>query len=180
MNPPRPDDSPDREILTKELYRELRRVAAMQMARAGAGQTLQATALVHEAWIKLAGHRQWESGRQFLANAVVTMRRLLIDRARQKARLKRGGMAPHTGLTQVDSEEQPTTDEDLLLVDEVLERYEQVDPEKAKVVLLKFFGGLSNLEVAREMGISERTVDRYWAYARAWMYCEMQQRAQRQ
>lgn len=154
------------------LYRELRRLAASQMSRESAGQTIQATELVHEAWIRLYGNDAFESPQHLLATAARTMRRILIDRARRKARSKRGGDFIRVGMAHVD--EVPADPEDqVLLIDEAIARLEQIDPICARVVILKFFGDLSNKEVAAELGVSERSVERYWAFAKAWLFREV-------
>lgn len=157
------------------LYRELRRLAASQMARESAGQTIQATELVHEAWIRLYGNDAWQSPQHFLAAAARTMRRVLIDRARRKSRDKRGGDLIRVGLPSADAASPEPVDQ-LLLIDEALGRLEQIDPVRARVVVLKFFGDLSNKEVAAELGVTERSVERYWAFAKAWLFREVNQR----
>lgn len=159
------------EELLPLVYDELRRMAAARMAREAAGHTLQPTALVHEAWLRLVGDadRSWENRAHFFGAASEAMRRILIENARRKARLKRGG-----GQVRVDFEEAnlpaPDTDENLLLIDEALERLKAQDAETARVVVLKFFGGLTNDEVAGVLGSSERTVRRQWNFAKAWLY----------
>jgi RNA polymerase sigma factor (TIGR02999 family) len=153
------------------VYQELRRLAAARMFQEASGQTLQATALVHEAWLRLVkdGDRTWQNRGHFFAAAAEAMRRILVENARRKSRLKRGG-----GQVRVDAEEvnlaETTPDEKVLLMDEALEELKTEDPEKAQIVVMKFFAGLSNKEVAETMGITERTVERHWAYARAWLF----------
>lgn len=160
-----------REELFKHVYEELRRMAAARMASEAAGQTLQPTALVHEAWLQLVGdgHRTWENRAHFFGAATDAMRRIMIDKARRKSRLKHGG-----GQIRVDIDDlelaDTTPDDNILLINEALERLEQEDPEQARVVVLKFFGGLTNLEVAENLGVAERTVDRQWACAKARLY----------
>ena len=159
------------EELMPLVYEELRRLAAARMARESPGQTIQATVLVHEAWLQLAGNgnRHWENRAHFFGAAADAMRRILIDNARRKARLKHGG-----GQTRVDIDEAPvaakTPDDEVLLINDALERLEAEDPEKARIVVMKFFGGLTNQEVAENLGISERTVDRQWACAKARLF----------
>lgn len=159
------------EELLPLVYDELRRLAAARMAREAAGQTLQPTALVHEAWVRLVddGSQTWENRAHFFGAASEAMRRILIERARRKARLKRGG-----GQERVDMEDldvaQALPDEKLLLVDEALERLKAEDPETAQVVTLKFFGGLTNEEIVQVTGTSDRTVRRQWTYAKAWLF----------
>jgi RNA polymerase sigma factor (TIGR02999 family) len=159
------------ERLLPLVYEELRRLAAARMAQESAGQTLQPTALVHEAWLQLVsgGDRSWQNRAHFFGAAADAMRRILIDKARRKSRLKHGG-----GQSRLDIEELElaamTPDDNVLLINEALEKLEQEDPEQARVVVLKFFGGLTNLEVAENLGIAERTVDRQWACAKARLF----------
>ncbi len=154
------------------LYGDLRRLAAARMSQEPAGQTLQPTALVHEAWLLLmrSENQTWRSRAHFFGAAAEAMRRVLIENARRKSRLKRGG-----GQERVDLEEMElagaTPDEKLLLIHEALERLEKEDPEKAELVLLKFFGGLTNQEAATRLGVTERTVERNWAFAKARLFC---------
>ncbi len=153
------------------VYDELRGLAAARMAQEASGQTLQPTALVHEAWLRLVGNgdRTWQNRAHFFGAAAEAMRRILIERARRKSRLKRGG-----GLARVDIAEialaDTTPDDKILLIDEALARLEKEDPEKARIVTLKFFGGLTNQEVAQSLGVTERTIERQWAFAKAWMF----------
>lgn len=153
------------------VYSELRQLASMRMAREAAGQTLQPTALVHEAWLRLVndGDRTWQNRAHFFRAAALAMRRILVDRARSKASLKRGGGRERVNLDDVDLADAPTDDR-VLLVDEAVTRLEAEDPESARIVTLKFFGGLTNKEVAESLGVTERTVERQWAYARACLY----------
>ena len=159
------------EELLPLVYDELRRLAAARMAQELAGQTLQPTAVVHEAWLRLVGDgdRTWQNRAHFFGAAAEAMRRILIENARRKSRLKRGG-----GQVRVNIEElelaATTPDEKVLLIDEALERLQAEDPQRARVVVLKFFGGLSNHEVAENLGVAERTVERQWAYAKAWLF----------
>jgi len=152
------------------VYDELRRLAAARMARESAGQTLQPTALVHEAWLRLVGEgdRSWQNRAHFFGAAAEAMRRILIERARRKSRLKRGeGHAP----LNIDDFELAgaTPDDRVLLIEESLQRLEAQEPELARVVTLKFFGGLTNREVADTLGVTERTILNYWSYAKAWL-----------
>ncbi len=153
------------------VYDELRRHAAGRMAREAAGQTMQPTALVHEAWLRLIGDgaRRWENRAHFFGAAAEAMRRILIENARRKARLKRGGNPVRLDLDSVELTA-TTPDEKVLLINEALERLRAADPEKAQVVVLKFFVGLTNQEVAENLGVTERTVERHWAYAKAWLF----------
>ena len=159
------------EQLLTLVYDELRRLAAARMARESPGQTIQATALVHEAWLQLTanGGRNWQNRAHFFGAAADAMRRILIDNARRKARLKHGGGQSRVDIESVQLAER-TPDEDVLLIDEALERLQAEDPEKARIVVMKFFGGLTNEEVAQSLGISERTVDRQWACAKARLF----------
>jgi RNA polymerase sigma factor (TIGR02999 family) len=149
------------------VYEELRRMAAVRMANEAAGHTLQPTALVHEAWLQMAGEggQTWQNRRHFFGAAAEAMRRILILNARRKSTLKRGG-----GQIRVDIEDleitAATPDEHVLLIDESLQWLEQEDPEMARMVLLKFFGGLTNEEVAEAMNVSLRTINRQWLYAK--------------
>jgi len=159
------------EELLPLVYNELRRLAAARMAREAAGQTLQPTALVHEAWVRLARERSqdWKSRAHFLSAASEVMRRILIGRARSKSRLKRGGAQKALNIEDVDVAE-ALPDDRLLLVDEALERLKAEDPDAAQVVVLKFFGGLTNEEIVEITGTSDRTVRRQWTYAKAWLF----------
>jgi len=158
------------EELLPLVYTELRRHAAVRMAREVPGQTLQPTALVHEAWLRMAGEggRRWQNRAHFFGAAAEAMRRILIEKARNKARIKRGGNPQRLDIEKVDIAA-ATPDEKAVLIDEALKRLQAQDPEKARVVVLKFFEGLTNKEVAECMQVTERTVDRYWAYAKAWL-----------
>lgn len=159
------------EQLLPLVYDELRRLAASRMARESAGMTLQPTALVHEAWLRLSGsgERNWNDRAHFFRAAALAMRRILVDRARQKSSLKGGGLRAEmdpSGFGSVDV----TADDRLLLIDEALQRLEKEDPESARIVLLKFFAGLTNQEAAGTLGVNVRTVERQWAYAKASLF----------
>jgi RNA polymerase sigma factor (TIGR02999 family) len=153
-----------------QIYQELRRIAAARMAMESAGQTLQATALVHEAWLRLFGGNagKWQNRAHFFAAAALAMRRILIECARRKMSAKRGERAEHIALDDIDIA-QAMPDERVLLIDEALERLEKTDAELARVVVLKFFGGLTNVEVAEIIGVTERTVQNKWTFAKAWL-----------
>ena len=153
------------------VYEELRHLAAARMARETAGQTLQPTALVHEAWMRLVGDgdRNWENRAHFFGAAAEAMRRILIEKARRKSRLKRGGRQERVDINDIELAE-ATPDDKVLMIDEALQRLQAEDPDKAKVVVLKFFGGLTNQEVAQSLNVTERTVERQWAFAKAWMF----------
>jgi RNA polymerase sigma factor (TIGR02999 family) len=159
------------EELLPLVYNELRRHAAMRMAQEAAGQTLQPTALVHEAWLRVFGDGdcRWQNRAHFFGAASEAMRRILIENARRKSRLKRGGNPLRVDIDLVELAT-TTPNEKVLLIDEALERLRAQDPEKARVVVLKFFGGRTNQEVAESMGVTERTVERHWAYAKAWLF----------
>ena len=164
-------DSRAAEELLPLVYDELRRHAAARMAREAGGQTLQPTALVHEAWLRLVGDgdRNWQNRAHFFGAAAEAMRRILIENARRKSRLKHGGDQVRLDLDQLELAA-TTPDEKILLIDEALEKLRMEDPEKAQVVVLKFFGGYSNQEVAANLGVTERTIERHWAYAKTWLF----------
>ncbi len=156
------------------LYSELRQLAAARIAAESGTQTLQPTALVHEAWLRLttAGQGNWENAAHFFAAAAEAMRRILIDRARRKHALKRGAGAERIALDRVDVAIQ-TDEQSLLAIDEALEKLAHEDTQCAELVKLRFFVGLSYEEAAQALGISERTAKRYWTFARAWLYREL-------
>jgi len=161
------------ELLTS-LYTELRQLAAQKMAREGPGQTLQATALVHEAWLRLGGEAQtaWQNRAHFFGAAAEAMRRILIEKARRRSTLRRGGQLERVELDEAElAVDMP--DEQLLALHEALERLAQRDRAKAELVKLKFFAGLTLEEAAKILGMSTPTAKRYWAYARAWLYREI-------
>ena len=164
-------DSRSSEDLLPLVYEELRKLAAARMQGETAGHTLQPTALVHEAWLQLvgSGDRIWQNRAHFFGAAADAMRRILIDKARRKARLKRGGDQVRVDIADVDIAESKS-DEDVLRINEAVERLEQEDPELARIVVLKFFGGLTNQEVAEILGISERTVYRQWLCAKGRLF----------
>jgi RNA polymerase sigma factor (TIGR02999 family) len=174
-SPSHPDASPAVELIPV-VYDELRRLAIHHMSGEAAGNTLQATALVHEAYLRLTKTGEdprWENRGHFFAAAAEAMRRILIDRARQRNRLKRGGDLARTELHESNIEA-PLIDDDLLAVDEALERFATVDPEGADLVKMRYFTGLTLQEVAEVTGISLSTVNRQWAYARAWLKRELE------
>jgi len=153
------------------VYEELRRLAAHKLAHEKPGQTLQATALVHEAYLKLATEGQgpeWESRTHFFAAAAEAMRRILIDRARRKQSRRHGGEYDRVDLLESDLPLLPPED-DVLAVDEALTRLAAVDPQGAELVKLRIFAGLTIDELARQMQISPSTVKRNWSFARAWL-----------
>jgi len=156
------------------VYEELRKLAAQKLARESPGQTLQATALVHEAWLRLGGDDQptWDNRGHFFTAAAEAMRRILIDNARRKNRLRHGGALERVNLEGLDLAAS-MEDEQLLALNEALDHLAEHDAEKAQVVKLRFFAGLTNQEAAQVLGVSEATVKRHWAYARAWLFREM-------
>ena len=162
------------EELLPALYDELRELAASRMAGEWETSTLQPTALVHEAWLRLAasGHPRWKNRAHFFAAAAEAMRRILIDRARRKQALKRGAQRQAIDLDRVDVAVQ-ADDESLLAVDEALGKLDAVDAQAAKLVRLRFFVGLDYKEAADVLGISERTAKRSWTFARLWLYREL-------
>ena len=163
------------EELLPLVYAELRRLAAARMAHEAPGQTLQPTALVHEAWLRLVGNSQqhWNSRNHFFMAAAEAMRRILIERARRKRRLKRGGGQQPVPLEDLDLAINADS-ETLLLVDEAMAGLRALDPVKARLVELRFFTGLGLEEAAQVLGISHPTAKRYWSYARAWLFQEIQ------
>ncbi|RYD32816.1 MAG: sigma-70 family RNA polymerase sigma factor [Verrucomicrobiaceae bacterium] len=155
------------------VYDELRNLARTRMSRMSPGQTLQATALVHEAWMKISGdeERSWSDRAHFFRAAAQAMRHILVDRARAKASVKRGENVEMVDIHMHGLEmEETSLDERVLLVDEMMGRLEKEDPESVRVISLKFFGGLTNKEIAAMDGVAERTVERHWAYAKAKLY----------
>ncbi|HTY86681.1 MAG TPA: ECF-type sigma factor [Candidatus Acidoferrum sp.] len=158
------------------VYDELRTLAAQKLARETPGQTLQATALVHEAWLRLGGDRQatWQNRAHFFAAAAEAMRRILIDNARRKKAARHGGRAERVALDLDRLELAAGMDDDqLLTVHEALDRLAAHDAVKAELVKLRFFTGLTLEEAAQVLQLSEPTVKRHWAYARAWLYREI-------
>lgn len=157
------------------VYEELRKLAAARMAVEPPGNTLNPTALVHEAYLRLIGpanESQWENRGHFFAAAAEAMRRVLIDQARRKLSQREGGDLKRQALEHVEIAA-PEPSLDILAVNEALERFEQVDPVKARLVKLRYFIGLTIPEAAETLGISSTTADRYWAYARAWLHAEL-------
>jgi RNA polymerase sigma factor (TIGR02999 family) len=160
------------EQLLPLIYAELRKLAAAKLAQEKPGQTLQATALVHEAYLRLVSpgeEQRWDSRGHFFAAAAEAMRRILVENARRKGRLKRGAGRKRVNLDQVEAASAAPT-EDLLALDEALLALAAEDAPKAELVKLRYFAGLSIEEAARCLGISRATAARYWSYARAWLY----------
>ena len=171
------DDPHAADQLLPLVYDERRRLAAQKLAQEKPGQTLEATALVHEAYMRLVGTGQrqnWDSRGHFFAAAAEAMRRILIDQARRKRRPKHGGDWKRVSLEDVLCVSQ-SPGEDLLALDEALSRFAAEEPAKADLVKLRFFAGLTIADAARALGISEATAERYWAYARVWLYAELQE-----
>jgi RNA polymerase sigma factor (TIGR02999 family) len=159
------------EELLALVYDELRRVAAAKMARERPGHTLQPTALVHEAWLRLGGDAQpvWQNRRHFFGAAAEAMRRVLIGNARRKHAARRGLDAQHLDIDAPEIEiVTPVADDELLQVHDALDRLAVEDPRKAELVKLRYFAGMSIEEAAEALGISDRTAKRDWTYARAW------------
>ncbi len=179
-------DSRAAEQLLPLVYDELRKLAAQKLAQEKPGQTLDATALVHEAYLRLVvpargacqgpGEKQWNTRGHFFSAAAEAMRRILIDQARHKQSQRRGG-----GRRRQDIEHQEIAAAepslDVLAVNEALERFETVDPLKAQLVKLRYFAGLTIPQAADALGISSTTADRYWSYARAWLHAELKKDA---
>ena len=157
------------------VYEELRRLAARNLAHEAPGQTLDATALVHEAYLRLVGgnaEQHWDGRRHFFAAAAESMRRILIEQARRKRRPKHGGDRQRVDLDEALSAAEATPDH-LLALDEALNQFAAEEPAKAELVQLRYFAGFSIHEAADLLGISRATAKRWWAYARAWLYCAL-------
>ncbi len=165
------------EQLLPLVYGELRKLAAAKLAHERPGQTLEATALVHEAYVRLVDvdkAQQWESRGHFFAAAAEAMRRIIIDRARNRNRLKRGGERRRVDLDSVNAATD-TPDEALLAVNEALDSLEAQDLMAANLVKLRYFAGMTQREAAEALGLARRTADRCWAFARAWLYNELRE-----
>jgi RNA polymerase sigma factor (TIGR02999 family) len=165
-------DAEAAEQLLPLVYDELRKLAAQKMAQENPGQTLQATALVHEAYLRLVDQekvQRWDSRGHFFAAAAEAMRRILIDRARDKGRVKRGGDLQRLDLNKVDIAIN-TRGDDLLALDEAIDRLAEENQEFADLVRMRFFAGLSVEEAGTALGLSARTARRHWAYSRAWLF----------
>jgi RNA polymerase sigma factor (TIGR02999 family) len=152
-------------------YDELRKLAAHKLSLLPPGQTLQATSLVHEAYLKLTGGEKqgWENRRHFFAAAAEAMRHILIDRARRRARLRHGANAERVDLDAIEIPE-PAKDEVLLHLNDALDELQTVAPERAEIVKLRFFAGFSEAEIAAVLNLSERSVQRHWSCAKAWLF----------
>ena len=163
------------------VYEELRGLATAKMANEKPGQTLQATALVHEAWLRLVGSQEpqaWNSRNHFFSAASEAMRRILVDRAREKARVRHGGNQERVDLEHVDLATEDS-DETVLAMNEALENLARESPQKAEIVKLRYFAGMENGEIAEVLGVSLSTVERHWAYARSWLYREVRKNLSR-
>lgn len=160
--------------LLPQIYLELRKLAGHQMAGQPAGHTLQPTALVHEAWLRLTGSAspQFANRNHFFAAAAEAMRHILIDSARRKHALRHGGGQARVDIDALELSA-PTVDEEILAIHAVLDRFAAEEPQKAELVKLRYFVGLSFEEAAQALGISVATAKRHWAYARAWLYEEI-------
>jgi len=156
------------------VYEELRKLAAVRMANELPGQTLQATALVHEAWLRLTGPANvpWNGRGHFFAAAAEAMRRILVDRARKKARQRHGGRMERVELEHVTLAA-ADRDETVLAIHDALEKLALESAQKAEIVKLRYFAGLEHAEIAEALGLSEATVRRHWSYARSWLYAEL-------
>ena len=164
------------EQLLPLVYDELRQLAAQRLAHEAPGQTLEATALVHEAYLRLVDGdkaQHWNSRGHFFAAAAEAMRRILVENARRKKRLRHGGQMQRVDMDEVDIPA-PMPDDDLLALDEALSKLAEADPRAAELVKLCFFVGLTHDQAARELGVSLSTVERTWAFARAWLFREIQ------
>ena len=166
------------EKLLPVVYNELRRLAANKMANEPAGHTLQPTALVHEAWLKLVAPpaQSWQSRAHFFGAAAEAMRRILIARARRKQTRRRGAGAEHLDADEIEIAS-PAPDDQLLALNEALDRFAALEPRQAELVKLRYFVGLKIEEAAEVLGISKATAKRWWAYARAWLFNEIQSTA---
>jgi RNA polymerase sigma factor (TIGR02999 family) len=171
----RAGDDAAAERLFERVYAELRQVAAQKMARKSAGHALQPTALVHEAWLRLGADAQphWQNRAHFFAAAAEAMRRILVVRARRKHAQRRGAGAEHVELDGLQIAG-PVDDDQLLALNEALDRLAAVDPPKAELVKLRYFVGLTTEQAAKVMDVSEPTAKQWWAYAKAWLFREMQ------
>lgn len=157
------------------VYNELRRLAGARMANEFRGQTLQPTALVHEAWLRLVGKedQHWNSRSHFFGAAAEAMRRILIDNARRKRAARHGGGQARLDVSEIEIAD-PARDDELLMVNEALEKLDALDPRKAELVKLRYFVGFTSEEAARALGVSVPTADRWWKFSRAWLFAEIE------
>lgn len=167
-------DAKSTDELLPVVYNELRRLAAHNMANEPAGHTLQPTALVHEAWLKLVDspNQSWQNRAHFFGAAAEAMRRILIDRARRKGRQRRGSGAAHLDVDELEIAS-PAPEDQLLALNDALDRFAALEPQQAELVKLRYFVGLKINEAAGILGISEATAKRWWAYAKAWLLTEL-------
>jgi RNA polymerase sigma factor (TIGR02999 family) len=171
------EPNPEIEALLPAVYDELRRLASSYLRRERDAQSLQPTALVHEVYLRLLHDKPmlFQNRAHFCAIAATSMRRILVERARARHALKRGGVAPNVTLDEGLAEDRTgARSVDVMALDQALERLEAIDPERARIVELRYFGGLSVEETASELGISPATVKRHWSVARAWLARELQ------
>ncbi|HYC70695.1 MAG TPA: ECF-type sigma factor [Opitutaceae bacterium] len=177
--PPNPSESGDpraAEELLPEVYAQLRQLARRRMARESAAHTLQPTALVHEAWLRLGGaeHGDWKNRGHFFGAAAEAMRRILVERARRRQAQRHGGGLVRVNLADFEpASDRPADDETVVAVHRALESFARIEPRKAELVKLRFFGGLTLAEAAAGLGVSEPTAKRWWSYARAWLFREI-------
>lgn len=169
-------EPPAADRLLAQVYDELRQLAARKMAQEAGVQTLQPTALVHEAWLRLGGDEQptWENRTHFFCAAAEAMRRILIDRARKKQAIRHGGGQERCDLDGLEIAA-PNQDQELLAVHEVLDRFAAQEPQKAELVKLRYFAGLGLKEAGQVLGISEPTAVRWWTYSKTWLYQAIQE-----
>lgn len=163
------------EQLLPLVYEELRKLAAAKMAQEKPGQTLQATALVHEAWLRIAGEKapgSWKNRAHFFAAAAEAMRRILVERARKRGRVRHGGHLEKVDMGHVTLATQDS-DTTVLAINGALEALASESPQQAEIVKLRYFTGLEHGEIAQVLGVSEMTVRRHWAFARSWLYAEL-------
>ena len=174
LNDGGPSDARAANELLSLVYEELRGLATAKMASEAPGHTLQATALVHEAWLRLTHgeNRQWNDRTHFFAAAAEAMRRILVDNARRKRAARHGGGQQRVEMPQIASAALENDDR-VLSVNEALEKFAALDPQKAELVKLRYFVGMTLEQAAEALGISERTAKRYWAFARAWLHEEI-------
>ena len=162
------------EDLIPLVYGELRKLAAWRLAQEAEAHTLQATALVHEAYLKLSpGENQWDGRKHFFCAAAEAMRRILIDRARHRKALRHGGDLQRTGFAEDNIAVPSVRDEEILAINDLLDRFAQIEPRKAEVVKLRYFIGMTIEETAEALGISTPTAKRDWIFARAWLFREL-------
>lgn len=155
------------------VYDELRKLAAQRLANEKPGQTLQATALVHEAYLRLVGDQHFNSRGHFFAAAAEAMRRILVEQARRKGRVRHGGERRRVDLDEACSLVEPRPADNLIALDDALSRLAVLAPKRAELVRLRFFAGLSMPEAAAVLGVSLATAERYWAFARTWLFAEL-------